>query len=216
LFKITYKKVIQKKPELQNSWFAIRVSTFRVVVRILMKSVEMEKKKEARRERMTITIVCEDNTRKHMYIDHIVKNCLGVKDLPMKITLSSKNSGNGLLAREMISTEGVFNFEEVEKERELIETFGMMINTASRQVWVNGEECFLTTKEFDLLVFLAKNPGRVFHKEDLLRKMWGDGMDSDIAIVAVYITRIRKKIESDPKKPEYINTVWGSGYRFRT
>jgi DNA-binding response OmpR family regulator len=166
---------------------------------------------------MTITIVCEDSSKEDMYIDHIIKNCLGVVDLPMKITLSPNRFHQGVQEGEVLSTNEL-SYDATEsniRDKEVIEVRDLKINVISRQVWVDGKGCFLTTKEFDLLVFLARNPDRVFAKKDLLKRMWDTELESDIAIVTVYVTRIRRKVERDPKRPEYINTVWGSGYRFR-
>lgn len=96
-----------------------------------------------------------------------------------------------------------------------IEIRGLNINKASRKVFVNGRESQFTTKEFDLLVFLAQNPDRVFSKEELFDKIWGMDSLGEIATVTVHIKKIREKIEKDTSNPEYIETVWGAGYRFR-
>lgn len=91
---------------------------------------------------------------------------------------------------------------------------GLEINTASRQVFVNGKEAQLTTKEYDILVFLATHPNRVFTKERMLSAIWGNEYFGDTATIAVHIQKIRKKIENDPASPVYIETIWGTGYRF--
>lgn len=91
---------------------------------------------------------------------------------------------------------------------------GLEINTAARQVAVNGREVQLTTKEYDLLVFLASHPNIVFTKDRLLDAVWGSGYFGDTATIAVHIQKIRKKIEADPAQPAYIETIWGTGYRF--
>jgi len=91
---------------------------------------------------------------------------------------------------------------------------GLEINPASRQVTVNGREVQLTTKEYDLLHFLASHPNIVYTKDRLLDAVWGNGYFGDTATVAVHIQKIRKKIEADPALPVYIETVWGTGYRF--
>ena len=82
-------------------------------------------------------------------------------------------------------------------------------------MWVNGEETTFTTKEFDLLTFLAENPNRVFTKDELYLDL--DSMKSvgDIATVTVHIKKIREKIEFNTAKPQYIETIWGVGYRFK-
>lgn len=97
---------------------------------------------------------------------------------------------------------------------EVIQHKGLEINTASHKVLVNGREIQLTTKEYELLVFLASNPNIVFSKEHIFETIWGDQYHSDTATVAVHIQKIRKKIEKDSSNPEYIETLWGTGYRF--
>lgn len=97
---------------------------------------------------------------------------------------------------------------------EIIQYKGLEINTASHQVFVNGKEVQLTTKEYDLLVHLAANPNIVFSKERIFETLWSDEYSGDTATVAVHIQKIRKKIEKDPANPEYIETLWGAGYRF--
>lgn len=96
----------------------------------------------------------------------------------------------------------------------IINRGGLEINTVSHQVYVNGKETAMTTKEYELLVFLASNPNIVFSKDRLYDAIWGEDYSGDIATVAVHIQKIRKKIEKDPSNPEYIETLWGTGYRF--
>ncbi len=97
---------------------------------------------------------------------------------------------------------------------EVIQHKGLEINTAAHKVFVNGREVQLTAREYELLVFLAANPNIVFSKEHIFNTLWGDEYCGDAATVAVHIQKIRKKIEKDPSNPEYIETLWGSGYRF--
>ena len=97
---------------------------------------------------------------------------------------------------------------------DVIQHKGLEINMASHKVFVSGREIQLTTKEYELLVFLASNPNIVFSKEHIFDTIWGDQYHSDTATVAVHIQKIRKKIEKDPSNPEYIETLWGTGYRF--
>ena len=84
-----------------------------------------------------------------------------------------------------------------------------------RRVWVNGEEKTLTTKEFDLLTFLAAHPDHVYTKDELFREIWNMESIGDIATVTVHIKKIREKIEFDTSNPQYIETIWGVGYRFK-
>lgn len=97
----------------------------------------------------------------------------------------------------------------------IVEIRGLKIDKTARRVEVNGEEKFLTTKEFDLLTFLAENPNRVFSKEELFRNIWDMSSIGDIATVTVHIKKIREKIEYSSSKPQYVETIWGVGYRFK-
>ena len=98
---------------------------------------------------------------------------------------------------------------------DIVEIRGIKIDKTARRVWVNGEEKNFTTKEFDLLTFLAQNPNRVFTKEELSREIWDMESIGDIATVTVHIKKIREKIEFNTAKPQYIETIWGVGYRFK-
>lgn len=100
-------------------------------------------------------------------------------------------------------------------QNDIIEIRGIKIDKTARRVWVNGEEEQFTTKEFDLLTFLAENPNHVFTKEELFRKIWDMESIGDIATVTVHIKKIREKIEMNTNKPQYIETIWGVGYRFK-
>ncbi|MTI57071.1 response regulator transcription factor [Geosporobacter ferrireducens] len=102
-----------------------------------------------------------------------------------------------------------------EGKKEQIVIGGLNIDKASRRVYVDQEEKLLTTKEFDLLCLLAQNPERVFSKDEIFEKIWGWDSSGDIATVVVHIRKIREKIERDPSNPRYIETLWGSGYRFK-
>ncbi|WP_418490658.1 response regulator transcription factor [Frisingicoccus sp.] len=101
------------------------------------------------------------------------------------------------------------------KSNEVIEIRGLKIDKTARRVYVNGEEKAFTTKEFDLLTFLAENPNHVFKKEELFNKIWDMESLGDIATVTVHIKKIREKIEFNTSKPQYIETIWGVGYRFK-
>ena len=98
---------------------------------------------------------------------------------------------------------------------EIIEIRGIKIDKTARRVFVNGEERIFTTKEFDLLTFLAENPNRVYTKDELFKSIWDMESIGDIATVTVHIKKIREKIEFDTSKPQYIETIWGVGYRFK-
>lgn len=90
----------------------------------------------------------------------------------------------------------------------------LRIDKASRRVYVHNKEVAFTAREFDLLVFFALHPNRVFSKEELFERLWGLESMGDIATVTVHVRRLREKIETDPSHPQFIETVWGAGYRF--
>lgn len=102
-----------------------------------------------------------------------------------------------------------------QKVNDIIEIRGLKIDKTARRVYVDGEERVFTTKEFDLLTFLAENPNHVYSKEELFREIWDMDSIGDIATVTVHIKKIREKIEFDTAKPQYIETIWGIGYRFK-
>ena len=102
-----------------------------------------------------------------------------------------------------------------QKQNDIIEIRGLRIDKTARRVFIDGEEKQFTTKEFDLLTFLAENPNHVYTKEELFRKIWDMDSVGDIATVTVHIKKIREKIEYDTSKPQYIETIWGVGYRFK-
>ena len=100
-------------------------------------------------------------------------------------------------------------------QNDIVEIRGLRIDKTARRVYLNGEERIFTTKEFDLLTFLAENPNHVFTKEELFREIWDMDSIGDIATVTVHIKKIREKVEENTAKPEYIETIWGVGYRFK-
>ena len=102
-----------------------------------------------------------------------------------------------------------------QKVNDTIEIRGIRIDKTARRVYIDGEEKNFTTKEFDLLTFLAENPNHVFTKEELFREIWDMDSVGDIATVTVHIKKIREKIEGSSSKPQYIETIWGVGYRFK-
>ena len=102
-----------------------------------------------------------------------------------------------------------------QKTNDIVEIRGIRIDKTARRVFINGVEKPFTTKEFDLLTFLAENPNHVFTKEELFREIWDMDSIGDIATVTVHIKKIREKIETDTANPQYIETIWGVGYRFK-
>ena len=102
-----------------------------------------------------------------------------------------------------------------QKSNDIVEIRGVKIDKTARRVYIDGEEKTFTTKEFDLLTFLAENPNHVFTKEELFREIWDMDSIGDIATVTVHIKKIREKVEYDTANPKYIETIWGVGYRFK-
>ncbi|MCR4787086.1 MAG: response regulator transcription factor [Lachnospiraceae bacterium] len=100
-------------------------------------------------------------------------------------------------------------------DNDIIEIRGIKIDKSARRVWVDGEEKAFTGKEFDLLTFLAEHPNRVYSKDELFREIWDMDSIGDIATVTVHIKKIREKVEYDSANPQYIETIWGVGYRFK-
>lgn len=92
---------------------------------------------------------------------------------------------------------------------------GLSLHTDTRRLYVEGREVELKNKEYELLLFFLLHVDIVFSREELYEKIWGLEAMGDNATVAVHINRLREKIEPDPAKPQYIQTVWGAGYRFR-
>jgi DNA-binding response OmpR family regulator len=103
--------------------------------------------------------------------------------------------------------------KSTETEKEII-AGELVINPSTRRVFVSETEIELANKEYELLFFLASNPGIVFSKEKIYNKIWGEDVYGDLNTIREHITRLRKKIETDPANPTYIQTVWGVGYRF--
>ncbi len=101
------------------------------------------------------------------------------------------------------------------KENDIVEVRGIRIDKTARRVFIDGKEKSFTTKEFDLLTFLAENPNHVFTKEELFTEIWDMESVGDIATVTVHIKKIREKVEKDTSNPQYIETIWGVGYRFK-
>ena len=104
---------------------------------------------------------------------------------------------------------------ETADTKDMIEIGGMRIELKARRVFVNNKEVTLANKEFDLLFFLASNPNVVFSRDALFDRIWGMDSIGETSTVTVHINKLREKIEKDMSKPEYIETVWGAGYRFR-
>lgn len=90
----------------------------------------------------------------------------------------------------------------------------MKLNLAEKNVVIRGTEVILTNKEFEILYLLAQSPGRIYSKEQIYDIVWQEPYSGDYNIVMSHIHNIREKVEDNPSKPIYIQTVWGVGYRF--
>lgn len=124
-------------------------------------------------------------------------------------------SPNELVARVKAHLARYEQLTSREVHREVLRFGDLEIDESGHRVFVKGKEVALANKEFELLVFLAKNPGIVFSKETLFDRVWGGEALGETATVSVHVNRIREKIEENTAKPKYIETVWGAGYRFR-
>lgn len=108
------------------------------------------------------------------------------------------------------------NNRETKIGEQIVQVENFTINTLGRKVTVRGQDINLTAKEFDLLLLLASNPGKVFTREELLEIIWGYEYFGDLRTVDVHIRRLREKIEKNSSQAEYILTKWGVGYYFRS
>ena len=100
-------------------------------------------------------------------------------------------------------------------EKDVLKVRGLRLERNSKRVFVNGEEKRLTLREYELLLFFMTHPNKVYSKQDLFREVWGSGEVGDLATVPVHVNKLREKIEVDRDNPQYIETVWGMGYRLK-
>lgn len=105
--------------------------------------------------------------------------------------------------------------QKEEQQTQSVAIRNMRILPKERRVFVNEEEVTLTNKEFEILLFFSENPNIVFSKEMLFDRIWGMDAMGNMATVTVHVNRLREKIEKDPSNPQFIETVWGAGYRFK-
>lgn len=175
---------------------------------------------------MTIKIICEDYSRKQDYLEYIVNNFMLVEDLPMKVVLSPEQEhGENVEKKIMLPLEGANpdlspgTREETNhgiEENNIIKSGDLKIDVDGHRVWVDGEERFMTPKEFSVLLFLAKRPNRVCTRKEILESIWHSGHSTKEDTLTVHVNKIREKLEVDTKKPRWIETVWSVGYRFNS
>lgn len=125
-------------------------------------------------------------------------------------------SPNELVARVKAHLSRYEQLTAKETATQILRFGDLAIDEASHRVFVHDQEVLLPNKEFELLLFLAKNPGIVFSKDTLFDRVWGADAFGETATVAGHVNRIREKIEDDTSRPRYIETVWGAGYRFHS
>ena len=101
------------------------------------------------------------------------------------------------------------------KEENIIKASDMTLDTDSKRLHIENKEINLTSKEFDVLELLVKNPDKVYSREKLLNLVWGSQYPGDVRTVDVHIRRLREKIEANPSEPKYVHTKWGVGYYFK-
>ena len=101
------------------------------------------------------------------------------------------------------------------KEDTVIKASDLTLDTDSKRLHIMDQEINLTSKEFDVLELLVKNPNKVYSREKLLQLVWGSQYPGDVRTVDVHIRRLREKIEAHPSEPKYVHTKWGVGYYFK-
>jgi DNA-binding response OmpR family regulator len=163
----------------------------------------MRRLRDQDRDRIAVILL----TAKGEESDRVVGLRLGADDYVVK-----PFSPVELVAR----VDAVLRRVDTSPERELPLHFAdMTIDPAAHRVLVRGEEVQLTQREFELLLFLARHPGRAFSRNQLMDAVWQYAFYSDTSTVTVHIRRLRAKIEADPPLPRHLQTVWGVGYRFQ-
>ena len=159
--------------------------------------------REAERDRIAVILL----TAKGEESDRVIGLRLGADDYVVKPFSPAE-----LVAR----VDAVLRRVDTSAAREApIELCDMSIDPGARRVVVRGHEAQLTQREFDVLLFLARHPGQVFSRNQLMDAVWQYSFYSDTSTVTVHVRRLRAKIELDPARPRHIETVWGVGYRFQ-
>ncbi|HEY2160507.1 MAG TPA: response regulator transcription factor [Solirubrobacteraceae bacterium] len=163
----------------------------------------MRRLREQDRERIAVILL----TAKGEEADRVIGLRLGADDYVVKPFSPAE-----LVAR----VDAVLRRIDTSPEQDAPIEFGeLRIDPAARRVFVRGEEALLTQREFELLLFMARHPGQVFSRNQLMDAVWQYAFYTDTSTVTVHIRRLRAKIEPDPAEPRHIQTVWGVGYRFQ-
>jgi two-component system response regulator ResD len=163
----------------------------------------MRRLREQDRERIAVILL----TAKGEEADRVIGLRLGADDYVVKPFSPAE-----LVAR----VDAVLRRIDTSPEQEAaIELGDLSIDPAARRVFVRGEEALLTQREFELLLFMARHPGQVFSRNQLMDAVWQYAFYTDTSTVTVHIRRLRAKVEIDPAQPRHIQTVWGVGYRFQ-
>jgi DNA-binding response OmpR family regulator len=186
---------------------ALRERPDLVVLDLMLPGVDglevMRRLREQDRERIAVILL----TAKGDESDRVIGLRLGADDYVVKPFSPAE-----LVAR----VDAVLRrIDTTPSQEQPIEFSGLRIDPAARRVFVRGEEAQLTQREFDVLLYLARHPGQVFSRNQLMDAIWQYSFYTDTSTVTVHIRRLRAKIEPDPAQPSHIQTVWGVGYRFQ-
>jgi DNA-binding response OmpR family regulator len=162
----------------------------------------MRRLRELERDRMAILLL----TAKGEETDRVSGLRLGADDYVVKPFSPAE-----LVAR----VDAILRRVDTSPEQQPALHFGeLMIDPSARRVQLAGEDVALTQRELDLLLFLARHPGQAFTRQQLMDQVWQYSFYTDTSTVTVHIRRLRAKIEADPERPRFLETVWGVGYRF--
>lgn len=202
--------VTVEKNGLRGKELALREAYDMVVLDIMLPGIDGFKIAEAIRasKDIPIMIISAKNTE----VDKLKGLSLGIDDY-----LTKPFSPHELVARVKahLKRYEMLKSSATGAQNRRFELLGMSIDYETRQVFINGEEIELTVKEYDLLTLLASAPNKVFSKDEIFSKVWGYEDELDTSTLTVHIRKLREKIEFDPSNPEYIQTVWGVGYKLK-
>ncbi len=202
--------VIVEKNGLRGKELALKENFDMVVLDIMLPGIDGFKIAESIRafKDIPIMIVSAKNTE----VDKLKGLSLGIDDY-----LTKPFSPHELVARVKahLKRYDMLKSGNGNKPHRTFELKGLTIDFETRQVFINGEAVDLTVKEYDLLVLLSTAPNKVFSKDEIFAKVWGYEAELDTSTLTVHVRKLREKIEFDPSNPEYIQTVWGVGYKLK-